>query len=86
MRLEVPKTRSGLLLGVDLGSSGLKAVLLDPEHGIQAVSSQPLELFSDKPGWSEADPHEWWKALCAAVVELVKEAECSASAISAVAI
>ena len=54
MRLEVPKTRSGLLLGVDLGSSGLKAVLLDPEHGIQAVSSQPLELFSDKPGWSEA--------------------------------
>ncbi len=86
MRREVPNTRSGFLLGVDLGSSGLKAILLHPEKGISAVSSKPLQLFSDNPGWSEADPVEWWKALCSVVPELLNAAGCAASDISAIAI
>ncbi len=86
MRQEVPNSKSGLLLGVDLGSSGLKSILLHPETGIVATASHPLQLFSDKPGWSEADPDEWWSSLCKAVTELISEAKCDASDISAVAI
>lgn len=77
---------SRLTLGVDLGSSGVKAVLFDPERGIVAVASEPVTLFSDRPGWAEAAPDEWWRALCLLVPELLDEARARASDIAAVAV
>jgi xylulokinase len=85
-QLVVPNNNSNLILGVDIGSSGLKAVLLDVEKGICATASQPLSLYNDHPGWAEADTNEWWKALCAAVPILIAEANCKTTDISAVAI
>ena len=89
MRLAVPNSTSskaGLLLGIDIGSSALKAVLLDVDKGILGVTSQPLALHSAQAGWAEADTNEWWSALCAAVPELITNAECKAGDISAVAV
>jgi xylulokinase len=71
MRRVVPDSSGELLLGIDLGSSGVKAVLLDPDVGIVASATRPVELFSDHPGWSEADPAEWWLAVCHLVPELL---------------
>lgn len=50
----------GLLLGVDLGSSATKAVLVDPGRGVVASTSRPVELHVRHPGWAEADPGVWW--------------------------
>ena len=86
MRREVPDKYSGLLLGLDVGSSGLKAILLHPDQGIVAAHSVPLNLFSDEPGWAEADPVEWWSAVCSVVPALLSAVQCSASAISAVSV
>jgi xylulokinase len=89
MQLEVPRSTSskaGLLLGIDIGSSGLKAILLDVDKGIIASISQPLALHSVHPGWAEADTKEWWSALCVAIPELITNASCTAGDISAVAV
>jgi len=83
---EVPDKYSGLLLGLDVGSSGLKAILLHPAEGIVATHSVPLDLFSEQPGWAEADPIEWWSAVCSVVPTLLSEIQCSATAITAVSV
>ena len=75
-----------LLLGVDLGSSGVKAVLLDPARGIVASSSREVSLFSDHAGWAEADPDQWWRSLCELVPELLERAGASAGDVAAVAV
>jgi len=74
------------LLGVDLGSSGVKAALVDPQVGVQVSAEAPVELFSAEPGWAEADPRQWWEALCGLVPKLLAQAGIGAEAIAAVAV
>jgi len=85
MRRGVPEGRR-LLLGVDLGSSGVKAVLLDAERGIVASQSHDVTLYSDHPGWAEADSVEWWNALCVLMPRLFELAAATNEDVSAVAV
>jgi xylulokinase len=48
-----------VLLGLDLGTTAVKAILLDPERGIVATASLPNEPASPHPGWSEQDAGAW---------------------------
>ncbi|HXE21705.1 MAG TPA: xylulokinase [Rhodoferax sp.] len=52
-----------MYLGIDLGTSGVKAVLLDEAQQIVAVADAPLEVSRPHPLWSEQDPQAWWQAL-----------------------
>jgi xylulokinase len=58
------------LLGIDIGTTALKAVLLDPERGVVDQAGRPHTLRSPRPGWAEMDPAEWWSATRAACREL----------------
>ena len=59
-----------MYLGIDLGTSALKALLLD-EHGhIVAQQSAPLDVSRPHPQWSEQSPADWWRALTIALAEL----------------
>ncbi len=60
-----------MLLGIDIGSSGVKAALVDPEAGVLAAAQEPVELYSPRAGWAEADPGEWWDAVCSLVPRLL---------------
>ena len=82
----MPKNNSSLILGVDIGSSGLKAVLLDVEKGIRATVSESLALYNENTGWAEADTNQWWQSICIAIPKLISEANCKSTDISAVAI
>jgi xylulokinase len=62
-----------MFLGIDLGTSGVKAVILDAHGAIAAQSSAPLTVTSPKPSWSEQDPADWWIACDAAVLALAPE-------------
>jgi len=55
-----------MYLGIDLGTSELKAVLLEPGKGVCAEARAPLRLSHPHPLWSEQDPGEWVAALEAA--------------------
>ncbi len=75
-----------LLLGIDLGSSGVKATLVSPERGIVASTSRPVALFSDHAGWAEADPAEWWGAACEVIGELLATSGADKSDVGALAV
>ena len=59
-----------VFLGIDLGTSALKAILVDESQAVLAETSQPLETRSPRPGWFEQDPLDWWEALQQSVARL----------------
>ena len=59
-----------MYLGIDLGTSGVKAALLDENGRTLAVTSKPLSVSQPASGWSEQDPADWWAAACAAVLAI----------------
>jgi xylulokinase len=59
-----------LLLGIDVGTSGLKAVLLDEAGRTVDEATVGYELRSPRPGWAEQDPETWWAALREALAVL----------------
>ena len=74
-----------LVLGLDLGSSAVKATLLDPSAGIVAAREAPNALYSDHPGWAEADPDEWWHNTASLTAGVLSAAGARASDVAAVA-
>jgi xylulokinase len=57
-------------LGIDIGTSSVKAVLVDDSAAILAQASESLAVSRPQPGYSEADPDSWWRATVAAVRNL----------------
>lgn len=56
-----------LLLGVDIGTSSTKAVLIDAAGRVAGVESAPHPISQPRPGWSEQEPEDWWTSVVAAV-------------------
>jgi xylulokinase len=56
-----------MYIGIDLGTSSVKAVLVDEIDGVVATASASVETSRPRPLWSEQDPEAWWRATCAAV-------------------
>lgn len=61
-------------LGIDVGTSSVKAVLLDEGGRILAVAAVPLEVSRPRPSWSEQEPDDWIKASEAAIDQLTAAA------------
>jgi xylulokinase len=60
-----------VFLGIDVGTTSTKALLLDSERGIVGEAERPNQLHSIHPGWAEEDTAEWWSNVCATTRELV---------------
>lgn len=56
-----------LFLGLDVGTSGVKAVLVSPSGEVRASATTPLTLATPHPGWAEQDPLDWWEASVASI-------------------
>ena len=56
-----------MYLGIDVGTSAVKTVLVDAGGAVVATQTVPLELATPQPGWCEQDPADWWNAVCASV-------------------
>ena len=59
-----------MFLGIDIGTSGVKAVLVDADQNIVDQATAPLTVNRPKHLWSEQNPADWWAATCAAVKSL----------------
>jgi xylulokinase len=70
-----------MYLGIDLGTSSAKAVVLAPNGAIAAHSSHPLEVSRPCPMWSEQDPDDWWRAVDQSVLRLDPDVRRRVSAI-----
>ncbi|MFU2317714.1 xylulokinase [Rahnella sp. PCH160] len=62
-----------MYLGIDLGTSGVKAILLSEEGQVVASHSEALTLSRPHPLWSEQNPADWWAATDKAVTALEKK-------------
>jgi xylulokinase len=54
-------------LGVDVGTSGVKAILVNAVGDVEAAAITPLRLSTPQPGWAEQDPEAWWQASIASI-------------------
>ncbi len=81
----MPKSSCNFLLGIDIGSSGLKGLLLDSESGIIGTAFSEVALFSDYPGFAEADTNQWWSGLKDIIGSLVSTHDFTPDAIKAIA-
>lgn len=59
-----------MFLGIDLGTSGVKVVLVDGDQHVVDQETVPLSVQRPHPLWSEQDPEDWWRAADQAVVAL----------------
>lgn len=57
----------GNLLGIDLGTSRVKVLLVDEKGDILGQGDQGYPFLTPQPGWVEQDPHLWWSATLKAV-------------------
>ena len=55
-------------IGLDIGTSSVKALLLDDDQTLIATASEPLSVQRPYPSWSEQEPESWWVA-CEAVMD-----------------
>jgi len=70
-----------LLLGLDVGTSGAKAVLVAEDGRVVASAAEEYPLSTPRPLWSEQDPADWWRGSRTALRRVVEHAG-SASAIA----
>jgi xylulokinase len=67
-----------MLLGLDLGTASLKALLLNTDGQIVAEASRAYPVHAPHPGWAESNPNDWWLAAQQATLELGHGDEISA--------
>lgn len=72
------------LLGIDLGTSSLKTIVLAPDGTIPASNAVDYSFDSPVPGWAEQNPEVWWDACIRTIRAAVAEAGIAASDVSAV--
>ena len=60
----------GLLIGIDIGTTGVKVVVVDPGRGQIAQATRANRLSSPHAGWAEADPAQWFANVESALLEL----------------
>jgi len=56
-----------MFLGIDLGTSAIKAVLIDEASAVVAQADEPLAISRPKPLWSEQNAPDFWSAVCAVI-------------------
>lgn len=79
-----------LLLGYDVGSSSIKATLLDAETGKVVASAispdRELEIIAQKSGWAEQHPETWWQHVKAATARIRSQAKFDVGDVRAIGI
>ena len=61
-----------LLIGIDLGTSAVKLLLMDENGTIHRIVSREYPLEFPQPGWSQQAPEDWWNAVCDGLPELLE--------------
>ena len=64
-------------IGIDLGTSAVKLLLMSGDGTIKNVVSKEYPIFFPHPGWSEQKPDDWWKAVVEGIRELTVQTEAS---------
>jgi len=65
----------GLFLGIDVSTTGAKALLIDETGAVVSSATTALSLSTPKPLWSEQDPHDWWDGVVHSIRQALTRAD-----------
>jgi xylulokinase len=74
------------VLGIDLGTSSTKTVLLDENGNVVAHTSASYPLLTPQPHWVEQHPADWWRAVCETIRAVLADSPIRPLAVSAVSL
>src|ERR1051326_9180102 len=72
------------LLGIDLSTTGAKALLIDRDGVVVSPATTPLSLSTPHPLWSEQDPREWWTATTNSIAQALATANTTGEDVAAI--
>ncbi|MBE3037257.1 MAG: xylulokinase, partial [Chloroflexi bacterium] len=76
--------KSEYFLGIDVSTTGSKAILVDESGQVASTASSPHTLQTPWPLWSEQSPEEWWTAGTASIRTVLQQADASGESVRAV--
>jgi len=62
-------------IGIDLGTSAVKLLLMDSEGRIENIVSREYPLYFPRPGWSEQNPEDWYAQTVSGIQELIRDVD-----------
>jgi xylulokinase len=71
-------------LGIDIGTSGTKTLLIDAQGTVIAEADATYPMEQPKPGWTQQDPEDWWKATVKTVRAVMRKSKCKAADVKAI--
>ncbi len=63
------------LIGLDIGTSGAKCIIVDQTGAVVASSTQEYPLSTPRPGWAEQNPADWWDGIVRGCQAIMKKAQ-----------
>ncbi|MCC7354240.1 MAG: xylulokinase, partial [Anaerolineae bacterium] len=73
------------LLGIDVGTTGTRALLVNESSGaVVASATSDYPLYTPKPQWAEQDPEDWWQGTIKAVRQALQTAGASGKEVRAI--
>ena len=73
-----------LFLGIDVSTTGAKALLIDESGAVVSSATNPLPLSTPRPLWSEQDPHDWWKGIAGSIRQALSAAGATGDDVKAI--
>lgn len=77
---------TGLLLGIDVGTTLTKGVVIEPGGRMVAEAQRPVRLHAEHPGWAEEDTEQWWANTQEVIRELLDRSGIDGTSIAAVGV
>lgn len=62
------------LIGLDVGTSGAKCIMIDDQGKVVASSTQEYPLCTPRPGWAEQNPEDWWQGVVKGLKVIIEKA------------
>ena len=72
------------LLGIDIGTSGTRCILIDEDGVIACSAIKEYPLYTPKPGWAEQNPLDWYDATVSTIKEVLEVSNISGSSVKAI--
>ncbi|HXY73071.1 MAG TPA: glycerol kinase GlpK [Actinomycetota bacterium] len=74
------------VLAIDAGTTGMRAMVVDPDAGVLSRGYREFPQSFPRPGWVEHDPEDWWNALLAATDEALASAAVASADLAAIGV
>jgi xylulokinase len=72
------------LLGIDVGTTGSKALLVEADGAVKASATTEYPMFTPQPLWAEQNPSDWWAATSTSIRQVLQSSGVQASQVAGV--